>query len=222
MMRVHANLDPVLIFEDSSIEIMVVQNKIKKYMIHIINAYGPQEYESHDKIIKFYSTMDQVIRSAKIYICLILCEMDANAQVGCEVIERDPNFQSQNGHFFIELLQNNGLVLCNATEKCEGLITRTRKTKQRNEESIIDYLFVCEQMFTFLDRMTIDKANVLERYVKKGSHIRVTPSDHIPIFGFFQLKWSMKQQNKIRRNIFNFRDRDELKIVSRWEVSMKK
>ena len=50
MIGVHTNLDPVLIFEDSFLEIMVVQIKISNYMIRILNAYGPQEYESHDKI----------------------------------------------------------------------------------------------------------------------------------------------------------------------------
>ena len=40
MIGVHTNLDPVLIFEDSFLEIMVVQIKINNYMIQIINACG--------------------------------------------------------------------------------------------------------------------------------------------------------------------------------------
>ena len=43
------NLEPVLIFEDENLEILVVQIKMRSMFIRIINAYGPQEYTSNER-----------------------------------------------------------------------------------------------------------------------------------------------------------------------------
>ena len=47
----------------------------------------------------------------------------------------------------MDLVDRNELMLCNATDKCHGLFTRQRITKDKVEESIIDYLIVCQDIF---------------------------------------------------------------------------
>ena len=133
MTGVHVNLNPVLIFEDANLEILVVQIKIKDISIRVINAYGPQEYTSHEKILCFYSVLDQVIQNAKFDSCLILLQLDANAKVGYEIIKGDPYPQSPNGHILMDMIERNEWILCNAKENRDGLITRRRVTKTRKE-----------------------------------------------------------------------------------------
>ena len=89
MTGIHENLDPVLLFEDVDLEILVVQIMVKNVPIRIINAYGPQEYANNEKIIAFYSTLDQIYQNAESDGCLILCQIDADANVGFEIIQRN-------------------------------------------------------------------------------------------------------------------------------------
>ena len=167
MTGVHENLDPVFIFEDINLEILVVQIKVANIAIRIINAYGPQEYSSHEKIISFYSTLDQVIQNAKFDECFIVCQLDSNAKVGYDVIKGDPHPKSSNGQILMDLVERNGLILCNATDKCKGLITRRRITKNRTEESIIDYLIVSQDIYQYLQYMNIDSNHMHTRYMYK-------------------------------------------------------
>ena len=209
MTGVHENLAPVLIFEDNDLEILVVQIRVNDIQIRIINGYGPQEYAGHEKIISFYSTLDQVIKNAKFDGCFIIFQLDANAKVGHEIIVGDPHPQSQNGKILLDLVEGNNLILCNATDKCNGLITRRRTTKYRNEESIIDYLIVCEDMFLYLENMTIDKNNIHSRYIKKDNNVKVIQSDHLPIFGKFNLSWNSNVKKiSQKQTIYNFKDKD--------------
>ena len=208
MTGVHENLDPVLIFEDQDLEILVIQIKINNIHIRILNAYGPQEYANHENIINFYSTLDQIIQNAKFDECLILCQLDANAKVGHNIIKNDPHPQTSNGKYLVDLVDRNSLVLCNATDKCQGLITRRRITQNKIEESIIDYLIVCENMFSFLESMIIDQSNIHSRYIRRNNQVKVIPSDHIPIIGHFKLKWNPNMiLNSKRRSIFNFKNK---------------
>ena len=79
MTGVHTNLSPVLIFEDTQLEILVVQIRIQNASIRIVNAYGPQENVRREKILSFYSVLDQIVQNAKMDSCLILLQLDANA-----------------------------------------------------------------------------------------------------------------------------------------------
>ena len=88
---VHQNLQPVLIFEDDNLEILVIQTVIGENDCRLINAYGPQETDNQEKIIEFYATLDQQVKSAMLEGCLVMIEMDANAKVGSNIIHDDPN-----------------------------------------------------------------------------------------------------------------------------------
>ena len=211
MTGIHENLNPVFIFEDINLEILVIQIRIANISIRIINAYGPQEYAGNEKILRFYSTLDQVFQNAKFDDCLIVCQLDANAKVGFNIIQGDPYPQSPNGQILMDLIERNDLMLCNATDKCNGLITRRRITKNKKEESIIDYLIVCQEMYQYLECMNIDQNHIHSRYIKRKNNIQVIPSDHLPIFGRFSLKWNSNLKlDKERRTIYNFKDKEGL------------
>ena len=47
--------------------------------------------------------------------------------------------------------------MVNSLEKCKGKITRQRVTKNKREESIIDFVIVCEEMEEIIEDMIIDK-----------------------------------------------------------------
>ena len=147
---VHENLSPVLIYENDILDILVVQIKIGNQIIRLINAYGPQEYDSQDKIIEFYSIIDQEVQNAKEEGCQILMELDANAKIGWQCYDKDPHLQSQNGKILVDLVERNNLIICNVTSKCQGTITRKRKTKSGLEESILDFMILSDELYQYL------------------------------------------------------------------------
>ena len=73
-------------------------------------------------------------------------ELDANAKIGKLKIKDDPNETSENGEYLIDFAENNNLVICNTTVRCEGIITRERVTINGTERSVIDYIIVYEEM----------------------------------------------------------------------------
>ena len=54
--------------------------------------------------------------------------MNANAKLGCQIIPNDPNKISENGTIFLDIIKRQNLFVLNSVEKCEGTITRHRKT----------------------------------------------------------------------------------------------
>ena len=93
-----------MISENDESEILVIQAKIGNYDCRFINAYGPQEYAKSEEKTSFYSKLDQEVKNAKLFECLICIELDANAKVGYDIIKNDPNKMSVNGEYKIELL----------------------------------------------------------------------------------------------------------------------
>ena len=139
--------------------------------------------------------------------------MDANAKLGKEVIKSDPNPRSSNGDLLFELCERNNLIICNATDLCQGVITRERKTILGYERSILDYFILCEEMFSYLSSMKIDEARsyVLTKYSKMRGKTILTESDHNPIICQFNYLWNDATVNeKQRYEVFNFKDTDGL------------
>ena len=205
---VHSNLEPVLISEDDETEILVIQSKLGNYNCRFINAYGPQEYANVEEKINFYSRLDQEIKNAKFFNCLICIELDANAKVGYDIIKKDPNKMSANGEYLLEFVNRNNLVIGNSTELCQGTITRSRKTINGHEKSVLDYFVMCQDLFSLLRSMKIDEArtHVLTRYSKQNGQYFVTKSDHNLLYCHFNQCWSNKKiEEKSRYEIFNFK-----------------
>ena len=212
---IHSNLQPVFISgEESEAKILVVQAKLGPYNCRFINAYGPQEYASQEEKIVFYARLDQEVKNAKLFDCLICIEMDANAKVGCDIIKHDPNTLSGNGVFFLDFIQRNNLVIGNSTDLCEGTITRSRVTINGHEKSVLDYFVMCQELYLLLNSMIIDEGRtmVLTRYSKVHGQTVVKKSDHNLLYCKFKQSWNNKiTSEKSRYEIFNFKNCDGIK-----------
>jgi hypothetical protein len=123
-------------------------------------AQWAQENAKIEDKIFVYSRLDQEVKNAQMFECFVCIEMDANAKVGWDIIEGDPHPTSQNGELLLDFVRRNNLVICNASDLCEGKITRKRVMINGTEESIIDYIIVCHEMFMFFMPMKIDENNV--------------------------------------------------------------
>ena len=74
---------------------------------------------------------------------------------------------------------------------------------------MIDYVILCQDMFSYLTNMIIDeaRAHVLTKYTKKKSKVVLTESDHNPIICHFSQSWSDCGIEKNQRyEIFQFND----------------
>ena len=211
----HIYTEPVLVsdYQESGHEILVIQAKFgNNKMCRFINAYGPQEsvsLENRNNNIEFYSILDQEVKNAEFLGHLICIQMDSNAKLGPEFIKGDPHSISGNGQLLSDVIVGNNLIVCNGTPKCEGTITRERQTIDRLEQSIIDFLIVCPNMFSSLQSMKIDDNNKMKRYIRRKNNITIIQSDHKLIVGVFNqcLRNNLNNPEK-RLNIFNFRDNE--------------
>ena len=206
---IHQNLNPILISDghEDNIEILVVEGRIQERNCRFINAYGPQEFADLDKRIQFYARLEEEIIKAKMQNSMICLELDANAKLGGEIIFNDPHKRSPNGELLLGIIVRNNLVVCNATALCEGLLTRTRKTVNGLETSIIDFLIVCEELFQHMDAMKVDDENEypIESCTKNGKNVKVTRTDHNMLIGTFKLKVNEKVLEE-RKEIFKYND----------------
>ena len=142
------SLNPVWIQDGGAdVEVMTVKIQTKNMQIRITNAYGPQEYDSYDKKTKFWNFLDEEVLQCQLdgSACVIMSDM--NAWLGKSILKDDPNLQNENVQLFNEFLSRNPQMhLMNASEICEGAITRTRNANDRSERSILDFIIVCSQL----------------------------------------------------------------------------
>ena len=211
---VDEDLLPVLIStgEEEETEIMTVQVKLGNYDVRIINAYGPQEDDSNLKRFNFWEEVENEIISAKENHCLIILQMDANAKVGKDEISDDPHEVSNNGKIMLEMVERQGLIIANTLDKCKGTITRERRNGVHVEKSILDYIILCDGMKEFLENMLVDeqRIHVLTKYAGKKGKKKKTVSDHNVLVANFTLKFN-RFMPKIRREFFNFKNKDDQK-----------
>ena len=201
------DLNPVLISSGSDEnEILTIQADLGQSKIRIINAYGPQEDDGSQRTLGFWQEIESEIMNAKDNDCLVIVELDANAKVGKDVIKDDPNQSSNNGKVMLDVLQRQNLHIANASDVCEGTITRERVSGEKSEKSIIDYILICEKMKKFLTKMTIDdsRSYVLSRYLKTKNGRKIITSDHNVLMGKFSVKFERKPR-QIRKEFFNFK-----------------
>ena len=119
-------------------------------------------------------------------------------------VKKDPHSQNKNGQLFSQFLERNSqLHLMNASDLCDGVITRCRTANDRTERSIIDFVIVCEKLYPYVRKLVIDedKSFSLTNYSKKN---KIINNDHNSMILYLNLKSSkMKQERQI---IFNFKD----------------
>ena len=111
--------------------------------------------------------MEKEIIDAKDENCGIIIGFDANAKLGSSIIQGDPNVMSNNGLIFLNLVKRHNLTVANASDKCNGTITRHRSTINNVEEAVLDYFVFCESMGPFSNSLLIDekRLHVLKKFV---------------------------------------------------------
>ena len=139
--------------------------------------------------------------------CGIIIEMDANAKLGSNILQGDPNLMSNNGKILMDIAERQNLTFGNLSNKCKGSITRHRKTVEGEEKSILDYLLFCDLVESFFDTMIVDEErhHVLRKYVTTKGVKKYTESDHNTIYAEFAVEYTEKRV-QVKREIFNFKN----------------
>jgi hypothetical protein len=126
---VKEDFEPVLISEGTDqAEIVIVEATFGDKHVRFINGYGRQENDTEQNRKEFFNQLDEDIERAKLSESMICIEMDANAKLSAEIIKGDPNEMSSNGKLLHELTTKHNLIVVNATNKCTGVITRSKIT----------------------------------------------------------------------------------------------
>ena len=205
---VHNSLHPVSVGNDDETEVIVVEAKVDEFKLRLINGYGPQEAEEEESK-SFMNRIDLEVKRAKLAGAFVCIQMDANSKVGPNIIKDDPNEQSRNGKLLMEVVEENDLIVVNASDICEGVITRQRDTIDRSEKSVIDFFIVCQNLFSLIKRMKVDeeKKYSLCSYSKKKGVVNIKNSDHNLLYIEVAKRWKTFVGNK-REEIFNFNDEE--------------
>ena len=210
------NLSPVLIRPgQDNTEILVTQICIAGFNIRILNGYGPQEDSNKDDILNFWHQMEKEIIDAKDENCGIIIGFDANAKLGSSIIQGDPNVMSNNGLIFLNLVKRHNLTVANASDKCNGTITRHRSTINNVEEAVLDYFVFCERMEPFFNSMLIDekRLHVLKKFVTTRGFVNHVESDHNIMVAKFSLKYQHRYP-RVKREFFNFHNKEGLDMFA--------
>ena len=111
----------------------------------------------------------------------LIIQMDANLHAGPGLVKSDPNKQNQNGKIFIEFLRRNpSLIVVNALDLCEGLITRRREYDDKTEEAVLDFFIINHQLLPYLKKMIVDEDRTftLSNFAQKRHNGKVIETDH--------------------------------------------
>ena len=78
------------------------------------------------------------------------------------------------------IIERHSLILGNASEKCMGTITRSRVTRQRCEQSVIDIVIFSNDLKEHMVSMHIDedRKHVLKKIRKLKKGVKLTTCDH--------------------------------------------
>ena len=128
----------------------------KDCSVRLILVYGPQENDSEDRDT-FYHDISVQIEMADLNNDYVIMVGDFNAKLWYDVIPKDLHPMSNNGEQLFELCNKYNLKLMNASEHCDGVLTRMHKYKQTIEKSVLDYVFVSSDLEEYLTSMQIDE-----------------------------------------------------------------
>ena len=151
---VNKDLKSTLISEgDQDTEAISVKVFFKELSVRAISAYGPQENAIKEKKESFWNFIEKEVNEAELEGDGLVIQMDGNLHAGEEVMKNDPNVQNHNGKLFSQLLKRNPtLILVNALDICEGVITRSRKLENRTEKAILDFYIINDKMRPFISK----------------------------------------------------------------------
>ena len=211
LIGIHKGLKPMLIQEYSdNFELLVVEISLSNRDIRVISGYGPQENWPEEERMQFFVTLEEEINKAEMLGKSIFLEMDANSKLGSEFIQNDPHSQSQNGRTLAGIIRRHEMVVVNGLrDKCTGLITRKRVTKDGTEESIIDFVIISNDLVDNMESLVIDdeRKHVLTKYTKVKNGTKRTESDHNVLISKMKFKWMKKLKMK-KIEILNLKNAD--------------
>ena len=199
---VHKSLKPVSVSNEDEEEILVVEANLGESKVRFINGYGPQEKAPEQSRRSFFHQLDLDIKKSKLSGALLCIEMDSNAKLGSSIIPGDPKEQTENGKLLAKVITDNDLIVVNATQLCNGVITRHRETINGVEESVLDHFIVCKDFFKLVLNMTVDEAGKysLTKYTNKTGAVRCAKeSDHRTIIVEIKYQWGSSNRNKDER-----------------------
>ena len=123
-----------------------------------------------------------------------------------ELITNDPHIQNKNGKLLRDfLMRNPDLHLLNSKSLCQGLITRSRIANGKTENSVIDFVIVCENVLPYVHEFLIDEQKLfaLSSYFRKKTTLY---SDHNSLITKLNLNYDLQKPE--RKLIYNFRDQE--------------
>ena len=206
---VHKDLESVLVREgDDETEAMVIHVEIEGMTLKVVNAYGPQKNATKERKEKFWEFLEEEYIKAELENLGFIIQMDGNMHGGSKVIKDDPNPQNYNGKLLEEFLtRNNGLIVANNLDICEGKITRQRILKNKTERAILDLFIINEKMKPFLTKVTIDEDRkfCLGNFAQVKKNGRVIETDHNTLIADFSISISKCKQERVE--MFNLRNK---------------
>ena len=206
---VRKGLNPFLIQEYSDdFELLIVEIKAGNKDVRLVSGYGPQENRPETERRAFFLALEEEIVKAELLGKSMIIELDANSKLGPQIIPGDVHQQSENGKILAAIIERHGLVLGNSLKQCKGLITRRRVTKDKTEESIIDFVIFSEDLVDSIDTIVVDdkREHVLTKIIKNKKGVQKVESDHHPIISKLNLSWD-KDINKNRVEMYNLKNK---------------
>ena len=192
-------------------EVLTVQIDVGQYCVRLINAYCPQNDDSEQKKLDFWTSLGEEIVTAQREDCLILIQMDANSKVGRHILANDPNQnQDDNGRKLVAMMETYGLLMLNRDSRCSGTVTRYRKTIHGVERAVLDYILVCQNLYSFFETMKIDEERhyPITSYSVIRGQIKVVSSDHNILQAVFNIKYRKIRFSQTRREVFNLKNKE--------------
>ena len=214
-----SDVKPILIREGDDIsEALSIQIEINHMKIRCVVGYGACESDRQAKHLditqkerrnKLWEYLDTEVIEAEQNNHGLIIQIDANAHVGCEIVNNDPNPQNDNGKVMEEFLKRNpALIVVNNLSLCNGLITRKRKTINNVEEAVLDFFIVNSQMLPFLVNMKVDEIDeyTLTNHAQNIKNNKSVKSDHRPLFLEMNLEFTSIKPQRVEQ--FNFKSDD--------------
>ena len=153
----HGLCEPIMIDCGDKAEFLTVRlcNGVKG--MQIILAYGPQENDTEETLNSFYTNLSVQLEVAFLNDDSVILLGDFNAKLGNGIINQDAHAISKSGKMLFSLFQKYNLCLLNSSDICQGTFTRIHQCNRRIETSVLDYVFVSDDLQQRVVSMVIDE-----------------------------------------------------------------
>ena len=200
-------LKPCLIRDGrENIEALTVRIHLKKIIISMNTAYGPQEYAKIEKKKEFWNYLSEEAQRAKNDGHGFILQGDWNARLGPEILPSDTKPANSNGKMLSEFVNSNRLIIVNTLDICKGSTTWSKIREGKELKSTIDFFVVCECVLPFVTQMVSDNDNNhrIANFNKIKSEGTTTEADHTPMWINIDLKITPNKPEKVE--IKNFKE----------------